>query len=485
MTHLTAPYDLKLSHGVIIDGSGDARFNADVAIAGERIAAVGDLREIPAKVEIDVSGLVVTPGFIDVHTHDDAAVILRPAMLAKLSQGVTTVIGGNCGLSGAPYDRPGNPENLLRLLFKSDRCMAPTMADFLARVASAAPAINAAFLTGHTTLRMQVMGSDLARGASSEEIARMRDLLAQSLEDGSLGLSTGLFYPPARAATMREVIEVAQPLRNCQGLYATHMRDEADGVMDSLRETLEIGRAVAVPVIISHHKCMGTRNFGRSAETLALIGAATRHQSVSLDVYPYTACSTVLNEEMIAQARRTLITWSDRYPELSAHDFDDIVAAWGCSRAEAVERLQPAGAIYFAMDEQDVTRIMRFGATMIGSDGLPEDEHPHPRLWGTFPRVLGHYVREAGLFTLEEAVHRMTGLPAQRFGFATRGRVEVGCHADLTVFDAHTIRDTATFERPVSPAIGIRYVFVNGAMAWKEGAPIAHRAGRVLRRGCS
>jgi len=474
--------DLILRHGTIIDGSGGAAFKADVAIQGDRLLKVGKLDGMVSKRELDVSGLAVAPGFIDVHTHDDASLISRPDMKAKLTQGVTTVIAGNCGISGAPYTAAGDPPNLLRLVFKSDRFVAPTFGEYVQKVVDAKPAINAGFLTGHTTLRMQVMGEDLNRCASDSEIREMRGLLEECLKAGVLGLSTGLYYPPARAASTREVIEIAQPLSQYNGVYTTHMRDEADKVMESLQEALEIGRAIRTPLIVSHHKCMGQNNFGRSVQTLALMKEARQHQPVALDVYPYTAGSTVLNAEMVAVSQRILVTWCDPYPQYCARDLNDIAREWGCSPIEVVPKLLPAGAVYFTMDEADMTRIMSSPEAMIGSDGLPEDQHPHPRLWGTFPRVLGRYVRERKVLALEDAVYRMTGLSADRFGLPDRGRIKEGGYADLCIFDPQTVIDTATFERPIQPAAGIHHVLVNGQMALENGAPTATRAGRVLRR---
>ncbi len=306
----------------------------------------------------------------------------------------------------------------------------------------------------------------------------MQALLIQCLQAGSLGLLTGLFYPPARAASTREVIEIAQPLSAYQGVYATHMRDEGDNVIESLRETLEIGRAIHAPVIVSHHKCMGRANFGRSIQTLALLQEARRYQPIALDVYPYTAGLTVLNAELVAQSSRTLITWCDPWPQFCGRELSEIAHELGCTPIEAIPRLLPAGALYFIMDEEDVTRIMQFSETMIGSDGLPGDQHPHPRLWGTFPRVLGHYVRERAVLTLEDAVHRMTGLSASRFGLNDRGGIKVGNYADLCIFDPRTVIDTATYERPTEPAVGIRRVFVNGQLALENGVPTGVRAGR-------
>jgi len=473
-------FDVVLRNGLIVDGTGEPAFAADLAIRGDRIAKIGSLQGETAAVVLDVRGLVVSPGFIDVHAHDDAALIVRPQMRAKLTQGVTTVITGNCGISAAPYDRPGTPPDLLRLIFKSGDCVASTLAEYLNKVREAAPALNGAFLTGHITLRMQVMGDDLSRAATPNEVSQMRDLLSDCLQQGSLGLSTGLFYPPARAATTSEVVEVARALNAYGGIYTSHIRDEADHVIEGLEEALLIGRETGVPTIVSHHKCMGRRNFGRSIETLALLNEAAQHQHVAWDVYPYSAASTVLNEELVAQSSKTLVTWCDPHPEFCARYLDEVAHELGCTPLEAVAKLQPAGAIYFLMDEADVTRIMGSSEAMIGSDGLPEDLHPHPRLWGTFPRVLGQYVRERGVLTLENAIHRMTGKSAHHFGLRDRGELAEGKHADVCVFDAAAIRDAATFEQPTRPAVGIHYVFVNGKMALANGVPLATRAGRLL-----
>ena len=234
--------------------------------------------------------------------------------------------------------------------------------------------------------------------------------------------------------------------------------------------------------MISHHKVTGKANFGRTRETLARISRAMAEQPVGLDAYPYIAASTVLRMPRVEGALKVLVTWSARHPEAAGRDLHEVANEWGIDVPQAVERLQPAGAVYFLMDEDDVRRVLGFAHTMIGSDGLPHDRHPHPRLWGTFPRVLGHYVREAGLLTLEDAVRRMTSLPAGRFGLTGRGRLVPGGYADIVVFDPETIGDRATFEQPTEPAAGIDVVLVNGEIVWKGGAATGSRPGRALRR---
>jgi N-acyl-D-amino-acid deacylase len=238
-----------------------------------------------------------------------------------------------------------------------------------------------------------------------------------------------------------------------------------------------------VPVQISHHKCAGRQNHGRSRETLAKIDSVRASQPVGLDAYPYVAASTILDPMYIKDATRTLIAWSRARPETAGRDLAEVAAEMGCSLAEASDRLQPAGAVYFMMAEEDVRRILAYPHTMIGSDGSPHDDHPHPRLWGAFPRVVGHYVREVGLFSLEEAVRRMTSLPAAQFGLRDRGVLRPGAFADLVLFDPDTVADRSTFDRPVQPAAGIELVMANGRVVWRDGAATGERPGRALRLG--
>ena len=475
-----ARYDLVLRGGSVLDGTGAAAVSADVALDGDRIAAIGTLAAGSGREEVDVAGLTVAPGFIDVHTHDDRALLARPDMAPKASQGVATVITGNCGVSLAPLPAGDLPPPL-DLVANGESGRFRRFADYLDALEARPAAVNAACLVGHSALRVGAM-DDLDRPASESEISTMRRELTAALDAGAIGMSSGLWYAPAIAATKSELVSLARVLHDADALYTTHMRDEADHVLDSLDESFAVGREANVPVVISHHKVLGKLNFGRSAETLPKIAAAITKQPLGLDAYPYVASSTVLRKQNIGISLRILVTWSKAHPDVAGRELSAIAADWGVSQEEACDRLQPAGAIYFTMSEEDVRRILAFEHTMIGSDGLPHDTHPHPRLWGTFPRVLGHYSRELGLFPLAEAVRRMTSLPAARFGLSRRGRLEPGAYADITVFDALTIIDRATFQVPTMPAAGIHLVLVNGKTVWRDGMTIDNRPGRVLRR---
>jgi len=477
-----ATYDTVIRNGQVADGTGKKLFAADVALKGDRIAAVEPPGTLHGDNEIDAAGKVVAPGFIDVHTHDDTALIDNPTMAMKASQGVTTVVCGNCGVSAAPYNKP-DVGHWMSLIVKKRENICTDFATFAGKVEAAKPAINGAFLIGHGTLRLTTMGDDLNRVATTPEIKQMRELLDQSLGQGAIGMSSGLFYAVSSHASTDEVAEVAAPLGKWGGVYTAHMRDEGDHIIKAMDETFEIGRRVGAEIIVSHHKCSGRTNFGRMKETLPKFTEAMKKQQIAFDVYPYIAGSTILRSDMLYRADKVLITWSDKVAGMSGRDLAEVAKEMGCSVREAADRIQPAGAIYFMMDEKDVQAAMSHPGAMIGSDGIPFDAHPHPRLWGTFPRVLGHYSRDLKLFPLEDAVRRMTSYSAQRFHLAGRGEVKPGYYADLCVFDPATVIDTATFDKPIAPAKGIDTVFCNGAIAWRDGKPGGGRSGRVLRRG--
>lgn len=474
-------YDLIIRGGTVIDGTKAPRFDADVGIKGGRIAAIGDLSGHTAAQTIDAAGRIVAPGFIDAHTHDDQAVLSQAHMSFKVSQGVTTVIGGNCGISAAPLREGMELPMPLSLLDAPAEGRFTTFAAYLDALRANPASVNVAAMVGHSTLRAVTMSS-LDRNATDKEISAMRELVEEAMQAGAIGLSTGTFYPPAMAATTQEIIEISRPLTSRKALYVTHMRDESDRVMESLEETFHIGRELCVPVVVSHHKLQNQQNFGKSAITLPFIQETMKHQCVSLDCYPYTAGSTMIRTDRGSLDGRVLIASSEPHPECAGRDLDHIAAEWGVAKDEAARRLQPGSAIYFMMDEHDVQRIMAFEETMIGSDGIPVGEKPHPRLWGTFPRVLGHYSRGVGLFPLETAVWKMTGLTARNFGLQARGTLKVGHHADVVIFDAATVRDVATYDTPNRPAEGIDTVIVNGAITWCRGVHSGARNGQVITR---
>jgi N-acyl-D-amino-acid deacylase len=476
--------DLIIRDATVFDGTGAPRFNADVGVTGDRIVAVGGLGATAAGREVIATGKAVAPGFIDAHTHDDRAVLCGPeCMLCKMSQGVTTVVVGNCGISLSPVRMKARPVPPLDLLGDETWWTFDSFGEYADRLARHRSPVNTVALIGHMSLRIEAMGGDTQRAATDREAAHMQRRLAEALAQGASGFSTGLYYPPNMQAPTDEVIAVAEALRDAGGLYVTHMRDEANDVLASIEETLRIGRAVNAPVVISHHKCSMPENYGRSVETLSQIDAAAAVQRVDFDVYPYAAGSTVLMPERLRPDVPVQITWSVPHPDLAGRMLDDIARDWGATPREAAERLLPAGAIFFQMDEQDVQRILAHRLAMIGSDGLPHDTFPHPRLWGTFPRVLGHYARDLGLFSMEAAVHKMTGHTADVFGLVDCGVIRAGARADLVLFDPATVRDAATFAEPTRPAHGILETWINGQSAYVAGTgATAARAGRLLTR---
>jgi N-acyl-D-amino-acid deacylase len=476
---LTDKLDLVIRNATVIDGTRAPRFGADIAVDAGRISGIGKIRE-KGRSEIDAAGRIAAPGFIDAHTHDDRLMLSAPDMAPKVSQGVTTVVAGNCGISLAPAPGGMRPPVAVPMDLLDDEgkwFRFPTFGEYIAALKAQPAATNCALLVGHSMLRIQVM-DDVGRAATASEIKRMRAMVDEAMDAGAIGVSTGLYYEPACAAPTEEVIEICKPLAAKNGIYCTHMRNESERVLESLEESFRVGREAGVPVVISHHKVAGKANHGRSAETLPAIEKAMRAQRVGLDCYPYHASSTILSASRVAHATRVLVTWSKPHPEAAGMDLEEIRKRLKLS----VEDLLPAGAIYFSMDEKDVQRILAFEKTMIGSDGLPHDAAPHPRLWGTFPRVLGHYSRSLGLFPLETAVHKMTGLTAATFGLARRGVLKAGYAADITLFDEQAVAETASFENPIQAAKGIDTVIVNGEIVWHDGRPTGARPGQVLSR---
>ena len=478
-------FDLLIRNATIIDGTGAMRYEGDIGVREDRIVRIGRLDAAKGDIEVDASGKVAAPGFIDAHTHDDRLMLSAGEMAPKVSQGVTTVVAGNCGISLSPM--PGGMKGAvpapLDLLDNEGKWFRfPTFGAYVEELGAHPAATNCALLVGHMTLRVATM-DNLDRPATPPEIARMRAMVREALSSGAIGFSTGLYYELSNAAPAEEVVEIARPLKEFNGIYCTHMRDEAENVLDSLDESFRVGRELDVPVVISHHKVVGSKSHGRSKETLPRIAEAMRAQPVCLDCYPYMASSTMLSYARTRICSRVIVSSSRPFPQYAGMDLDDVVKKMGLPVEDAIARLQPASAIYFSMDEADVQRILSFENTMVGSDGLPHDISPHPRLWGCFPRVLGYYSRDLKLFSLETAVRKMTGLPAKTFGLKDRGVLKDGAYADITVFDPATVAETATWEKPIQSARGIDATIVNGAIVWQHNRPTGNRSGKVLRQG--
>lgn len=478
-------YNTRFTNATIIDGTGANRFRGHLFVDGDTIAAVlpaDSTAPLPeADKTIDAQDRVLAPGFIDAHTHDDLLLLKSPDMMPKASQGVTTVVTGNCGISLAPMQSKKLVPPFDLIGDEHDYAY-PTLTEYAARLDDTPASLNSVMLTGHSTLRLEAMDS-LDRAAERKEIASMTKRLSAALSEGACGLSTGLAYPTASHAPTSEIIEIAAVLKDYGAVYTTHMRNEEAHLLDSVEETLMIGREADVGVVISHHKACGRANWGKTKQSIAMIDKARANQKVDLDVYPYTASSTVLLPDFVARSERVTITWSKSVADCSGRDLADLAAEWGLSIGDAIDRLNPAGAIYHQMDDDDLHRVMQYEPSMIGSDGLPKDERPHPRLWGTFPRVLGYYSRELSLFTLEQAIAKMTSKPAQVFSIKRRGSIAVGNHADLVLFNPHTVIDRADYDHPTQTSAGIEMVLVNGEMVYDGVQTTAARPGRFLRHG--
>ena len=477
-----AQCDMLIRAARVVDGTGAPAEVLDVAVKDGRIEAIGVALSVAAEHVVQAAGLTLAPGFIDTHTHDDTSVIETPEMLPKVSQGVTTVVVGNCGISAAPVRLKGDPPDPMVLLGGRGLFRYPKFADYVRAVDAARPAVNVAALVGHTALRQNSMDR-LDRAATADEIQNMREELEDALRAGALGLSSGLAYANANAAPAEEVAQLAEALRDESAVYATHMRSETEGILEAMREAGAIGSAGGAPVVISHLKCAGIANWGRSGEVLTQLDAMRAEFPVGCDCYPYAAGSSTLDLKQVDERVQITVTWSAPHPEVAGRSLKEIAEGWEVTQQEAARRLQPAGAIYHSIAEADMRRILAHEATMVGSDGLPHDPRPHPRLWGTFPRVLGKYCREEKLFALETAVRKMSGLAADTFALRDRGYVRAGCWADLVLFDAERVADRATYAEPVQRAEGIAGVWVNGVLTYTAEGLTGERAGRFLKRG--
>ncbi len=526
-------YDVLIAGGQVLDGSGAPAQRADVALQAGRIAAIGNLASQPARQVIVAEGRVVCPGFIDLHAHDDFNLPVNPLQAGKVLQGVTTDAVGNCGFSPAPIvpERRELAQAAFAFLDSGIDVTWTTFAEFLASLPPTGP--NVVPLVGHIAVRCGAMGAD-DRAPTPAELDRMREFVDEAMRAGAFGFSTGLIYPPGCYAETGELIELAKVAARHGGSHHTHMRDEGAGILDSIAEAVEIGRQSGAPVQISHLKVANKANWGRAKEVLALIDRV-RAQGVTLhaDQYPYTAASTGLKtllpqwahnggppalvarlNDPAARARireevsstmgagtLRIATWDDALVSDSrAHP--ELVGLTLAAAGQKLDR-QPVEAlfdvliadqastlgIFFSIGEDDLREIMRHPAVGIGSDGIftgipgkPDRTRPHPRYFGTFPRVVGKYTRDEAVLTLPQAVHKMTGLSAEILGLKDRGLLRPGFAADVVVFDPKTVADTATFDKPHQQPHGIDTVIVNGVVTVLGRKLTGGVGGRVLRR---
>lgn len=485
-------FDLLIRDGAVIDGTGAPASRADIAVRDGRIAGVGAPTGEAERV-IDAAGLTIAPGFVDVHAHDDGAVLSTP-MDFKLMQGVTTDIVGNCGAGLAPRN-PAQPplpgtDLVLGLLPESDW---RTFGEYMGAVDRASLALNVGCFVPHGAVRYHTLGMD-RREPDDGELARMKEDVAEGMAAGALGLSTGLIYPPGAFARTEEIIALAGVAAQHGGLYMTHMRDEGERLLEAIEEAVRIAREAGLPLEISHHKAAGRDNWGKTEQSIALIEQErAAGLDVNFDAYPYTASSTifaVMARRREAEPEGVIVASVRGKPEFEGKtlaQLADMLDVLADEAAQCVLEADPgAVGIFFMMDEGDVRRVLAHPLCMIGSDGIPSPTgKPHPRLYGTFPRVLGTYVREERVFSLEEGVRKMTSLPARRFGLSGRGELQEGWVADIVIFNPDTITDRATYEDPRRYPAGIEYVIVNGKIAAERGKQTAERAGSLLRRNGS
>jgi len=512
-----------------VDGSGNPWFRADLGLVGDRVEAVGDLKGAQASRRVPVKGLFVAPGFMDIHSHSDIPVLVDPRVESKVYQGVTTEVVGNCGTSAAPmlpelkayrerYGRGNLPDD-----FEFDWV---EMKDYLDRIDGAGAGFNVAALVGHGTVRQNVMGFE-DRLPSDTELRKMRKLVDQAMADGAHGFSTGLIYPPSVYAKTDEIVELAKVSAKHGGIYASHIRgEESYSLLPAVQEAIEIGERSGCPVEIAHFKASGKKAWGMTAESLKLVeGARARGVDVTFDQYPYVASSTGLTsilphwaheggaakllerlKDPVTRERMTreqrierdwdgiLVVYAKNNPSYNGRTMADIAKEQGKSPVDAAYDLLIAEetqvpCVMFGMSEEDVARVMRSPVGMFGSDGSAISPRgtlgrgkPHPRYYGTFPRVLAKYVREERVLSLEEAVRKMTSAPAQRLGLKGYGLLREGYRANVVVFDPEKVKDEATFTDPHRYASGIPYVICNGVFVIDRGKHTGRLPGRALRK---
>jgi len=527
-------YDIIIRNGKVITGSGGPWIYADIGIKDGVIVKIGYLGKAMAEKVIDATGKFVTPGFIDMHNHSDHHILVYPTAESALMQGVTTIVIGNCGLSAAPV----SPKTID--LYKSywaqiahGLTIEPTwktLEEYVEVVKRAKPAINIVPLIGHGTVRLAVMGFE-SRAPTTEELDEMKKLVRESMEAGAFGMSLGLIYPPGSFASTDEIIELAKVVAEYKGLCTFHIRGESYNLINAVKEAIEVGEKAGVAIEISHHKAAGRDNWGKVKETLKMMEEARRIGiDVTCDVYPYTAGMTMLSatlprwvheggverllerlkdpetrKKIIDFIEKEVTTWenfiklagwegivisySKKCKECEGKSIAEICRAKGKDPYETlfdilIQDEAKTTMIIHLMSEDDVITVIKHPLSIIGSDSwiTPAEGKPHPRFFGTFPRIIKRYVKELGVLRLEEAIMKMTAMPAQKVKLSDRGLIAPGFKADIVVFDYEKIEDKATFEEPAVYPTGIEYVLVNGAIAVEEGRPTGIRAGQVLKR---
>jgi N-acyl-D-amino-acid deacylase len=486
-------YDLIISNGNLLDGTGRPAARGDLGVRAGRIAIVGEVSGSGTR-EIDAAGRVVAPGFIDVHAHDDAAAVNQPQLDFKIMQGVTTDVVGNCGAGVAPANdrfRSFFARGFGGIVGETDLPWRTT-AEYFAAVDAARPACNVAAYAPHGVIRSNVMGMD-RREPSDSELDEMCALVEEAMQAGAIGMSTGLIYPPGAFARTPELVKLASVAARYGGIYTSHIRNEGEGLIEAIEEALAIGEQSGCPVQLSHHKSAGVP--GGTKVSLAHVAAARgRGMDVTVDVYPYTASSSFLaamfrvgREEAFERSPAIIASVKYNKDRYEGKYLSDIARDLDLPIGDAVRRIlqeeeDTPSVIMFIMDEDDVRRVAGDRFAMVGSDGLPTGGKPHPRLYGTMAAFIQKYVRESPVMTLEEAVRKMTSLPATKHRIHERGVLRPGWHADVVVFDAEEIADVATYAEPRQYPRGIEYVIVNGQVAVEDGVQTDARAGRMLRR---
>lgn len=528
-------FDLIIKKGRVVDGTGNLWFRADVGIQEGKIAKIGDIAEERAEKVIDASGLVVSPGFIDIHTHSEVTLLINPTGDSHVMQGVTTNMAGNCGGSAAPvspYMRVRYEEALKRNNLELDWT---TMGEFLEKVEKHGISINMGTYVGNATVRMAVMGME-RRAPTLQELEEMKRLVAEAMRDGAFGLSTGLFYAPSGYASTDEVVELAKVAASYGGIYATHIRGEGDPLIGAVREAIEIGEKAGIPVEIAHHKAMGKKNWGKVKQSLKIMEEAwKRGVEVNCDVYAWRAGATSLTATLphwvheggfpklldrlkdpetrqrikkdMEEAKpdwesvvheigweNVMISGCPKHREYEGKMVGNLAAAKGVDPYDfafdlLVEEGGQVGMIIFGMAEEDVVTVIKSPFSMIGSDSSPiaprgtvGEGKPHPRAYGNFVKVLGEYVRDRKTLTLEEAIRKMSSLPAQKLGLLDRGLLKESAWADVVIFDPETVASRATYTDPHHFPVGVNWVIINGVVTVENGQHTGAKAGKVLRR---